>query len=405
MIERYADPAIERIWSEETKIELWCLVEAAYLNEIGYQDEAAALFDASQNMTMEDVASVAGFEARTGHDVIGFLYWASQHAPHVHVGLTASDIVDTANAMRIQESAQYVGKITASFLEKTLTDAVRCGHVVQTGLTHGQPSTLVTWASRTARWTTAIAAAGLLAAVWAKSLPSKIAGPTGMHLAPATRAAERGTLNTLHVKAVPNVGQTVPRWLVTEMLWRLAVLAHSLGDYAMDLRFLHQRGEVSLGGSTTSSSMPGKENPAGLEKVCGLGQYLGYVAGGSLSTATLWMERDLTHSAVDRLTLPDAFHIVAHQVSTLYPINPRPLPSTVEIEPTVRHHHLRGMQMVDGLTYKEAHESIGNNLYDVESVPSIPDDEHLLSESQAQVALALDYVVRLEKAASALERT
>jgi adenylosuccinate lyase len=316
MIERYTLPAMAAVWSEEHKLAVWSEVEALVVEaweslRVAPPGSAAAVRAAPP----VDVAAWKAREEVTHHDVAAFVdVLAGSVGPGgewVHYGLTSSDVLDTALGAILAEAADLLLDRVANLFEVVKRRALEHRATVMVGRTHGiwaEPTSfglkLASWAFEVARTHERLADARRKVAV------GKISGAVGTyaHIPPAIEAHVCGRLG---LGIEPASTQVTARDRHAEFLTTLALLGASLERFAVEIRHL-QRSEVGEArepfrrGQKGSSAMPHKRNPIGSENVTGLARLLrGYAVAG-LEDVALWHERDISHSSVERVALPDA---------------------------------------------------------------------------------------------------
>jgi adenylosuccinate lyase len=322
MIERYTLPEMGRVWSEAHKFELWCRVEVLVL-------EAQARAGIVPSEAVEPVRSappptpeaVAAVEAVTDHDVIAFLTaWADNTRPRsaaawVHYGMTSSDLLDTALAVQLTEASDLlIGKATR--LVAALRDhALVHAGTLRPGRTHGIHAEPDTWGHRVADFAFAMARCRdrIVRARDAVAVGT-LSGPVGTYstIDPATEAE---VMPALGLRPAEVATQVVMRDGIAEWVCALALAATVCEAVALEVRH-GQRTEVRelaepFGRSQKgSSSMPHKKNPIRSERITGLARLVRSYVTPVTEGIPLWHERDISHSSVERVALPDTAIIV-----------------------------------------------------------------------------------------------
>jgi adenylosuccinate lyase len=318
MIERYTLPEMGRVWSEAHKYELWCRVEIAVLEA---QARAGAVPAGAvgpvRSAPPPTPAAVAAIEAVTGHDVIAFLTaWADNTIPrsaaaYVHYGMTSSDLLDTALAVQLTEATGILAAKATRLVAVLRDHALAHAGTLRAGRTHGVHAEPDTWGHRVADFAFAMARcrdrivrAGDAVAV------GTLSGPVGTY-STIDPAIEAEVLPALGLRPADVATQVVMRDGIAEWAGALALAATVCEAVALEVR-LGQRTEVRelaepFGrGQKGSSSMPHKQNPVVSERITGLARIIrGYVTPVTEGIA-LWGERDISHSSVERIALPDA---------------------------------------------------------------------------------------------------
>ena len=318
MIERYTLPEMGRVWSDAHKYELWCRVEVLVL-------EAQARAGTVPAMSVEPVRSapsptpeaVAAVEAVTDHDVIAFLTaWADNTEPRsaaawVHFGMTSSDLLDTALAVQLAEASDLlIAKATA--LVAVLRDhALAHRDTLRPGRTHGVHAEPDVWGHRVADFAFAMARSRdrLVRAREAVAVGT-LSGPVGSY-SNIDPAIEAEVMPALGLRAADVATQVVMRDGIAEWVSALAIAATVCEAVALEVRHgqrteVRELAEPFRSGQKGSSAMPHKKNPIRSERICGLARVVrGYVTPVT-EGIPLWHERDISHSSVERVALPDA---------------------------------------------------------------------------------------------------
>ncbi|HYM80096.1 MAG TPA: adenylosuccinate lyase [Candidatus Limnocylindria bacterium] len=317
MIARYSRPEMDRVWSDATRLELWLEVELAVTEE----REARGAVPAGTTRRIRervrlDHARMLAIEADVQHDVIAFLSMvaesAGDDARHLHTGMTSSDLVDTALALQIRAAGAALLPELSALRDAACALAERHRRVPMVGRTHGMHAEPITFGLKCLGWSEELGR-GLarLRAALAECAIGKLSGAVGT-LAHLDAEVEVAALARLQLAAEPVASQVVQRDRHAALLCALAVTGGTLERIALEIRHL-QRSEVRevaepFGQAQKgSSAMPHKRNPVASERVCGLARLLRGYALGALENQALWHERDISHSSVERVILPDAF--------------------------------------------------------------------------------------------------
>ncbi|MFQ5663537.1 MAG: adenylosuccinate lyase [Terriglobia bacterium] len=321
MIARYTRPAMGRIWTDENKLAKWLEVELAaceVLAECGQIPPEAAqkLRAAAQPPAPQRVAAL---EQQVRHDVIAFtMAVAESLAPqareagrYLHFGLTSSDVVDTAQALLLREANDLLRADLLRLSAVLKKRAHEFKDAVMVGRTHGVHAEATTFGLKLANWYSETERNRRRLEGAAEELRvGKISGAVGTfaHLAPEV---EQRLCARLGLAPAAISSQIIQRDRYAYYLVTLAVIASSLEKIALEIRHL-QRTEVreaeeAFGvAQRGSSAMPHKRNPVGAEQICGLARLLRAHAQAALENVALWHERDISHSSVERVILPDA---------------------------------------------------------------------------------------------------
>jgi len=324
MIDRYTLPEMGRIWSEESRLAHWLKVELAVceaMAEAGtIPKEALAVIRRKASV---DPARVRAIEEKVRHDVIAFLTAVGEavgpEARFIHLGLTSSDVLDTATAMQMAQSADLIVAKVETLRAALKTRAAEHRRTPMIGRTHGIHAEPTTFGLKMALWYDEMgrALARMKTARQAAAV-GKISGAVGTfaHLSPAI---EESVCRSLGLTAAPISTQVVQRDHHAEFLFALAMIAASLEKFATEIRHL-QRTEVREveepfgSGQKGSSAMPHKRNPVTCEQVCGLARVVRGNLLAALENIALWHERDISHSSVERVILPDSAILVHYML-------------------------------------------------------------------------------------------
>jgi adenylosuccinate lyase len=336
MIERYTLPEMGQVWSEAHKYELWCRVEALVLEahaEAGrVPADAVAPVLSAPAPTPEAVAAV---EAVTQHDVIAFLTaWADNTNPReaaawVHHGMTSSDLLDTALAVQLTEASDLLLAKSTALVAALRDHALTHRATLRVGRTHGVHAEPDVWGHRVADFAFAMARSrDRLAAARNAVAVAKISGAVGTY-SNIDPTVERHVAQALGLRPAEVATQVVIRDGISEWVSALAVLATVCEAIALEVRH-GQRTEVRElaepfgSGQKGSSAMPHKRNPILCERICGLARIVRAQVVPVMEGIPLWHERDISHSSVERIALPDAavgtdylLHLTARLVNGL----------------------------------------------------------------------------------------
>ncbi|HEY2267142.1 MAG TPA: adenylosuccinate lyase [Streptosporangiaceae bacterium] len=318
MIERYTLPEMGRVWSEAHKYELWCRVELLVLEAHAQAGTVPAeSVEPVRSAAIPTPEAVAAVEAVTEHDVIAFLTaWADNTTPrsaaaYVHYGMTSSDLLDTALAIQLTEASDLlIAKATR--LTAVLRDhALAHRDTLRPGRTHGIHAEPDTWGHRVADFAFAMARSRdrLVRAREAVAVGT-LSGPVGTY-SNIDPAIETEVMAALGLRAADVATQVVIRDGIAEWVSALAVAATVCEAIAIEVRHgqrteVRELAEPFRAGQKGSSAMPHKKNPIRSERISGLARVVrGYVTPVT-EGIPLWHERDISHSSVERIALPDA---------------------------------------------------------------------------------------------------
>src|SRR5215472_2234462 len=327
LIERYTPPRIREIWTDRRRFELWLQIEILACeawSRLGQIPAEALPFIRAASFDVERIQDV---EARVGHDVVAFLTVVGEsigqpEARYLHVGLTSSDVVDTAFAVQLRDSAAVILEDLRRLRQTAAELALRHRRTVMVGRTHGIHAEPITFGFKVAGWVAEVdRAIGRLDAAQQEVATGQLSGPVGTH-ASVDPLVEQYVCHALGLQVDPVSTQVVSRDRHSSYMNALAVAAGSLERIALEIRHL-QRTEVAEAlepfGSEQkgSSAMPHKRNPWLSERVCGLARVVRGYAATALENMPLWHERDITHSSAERVIFPDACCLVAFMAEEL----------------------------------------------------------------------------------------
>ena len=324
MIRRYTNPEMGAIWSEQRRYETWLAVELAAADAMAEAGLVPA--DAARDLRARgafDIARIEEIEQTTQHDVIAFTTAVAEKvgpsARWLHFGLTSSDVVDTALAIQMREACDLIVRGIAGLMEAVRTRAEEHRRTPMIGRTHGVHAEPMTFGLKLALWYAELQR-DMDRVLRAREVVSvgKISGAVGTfaHLDPAIEASVCGRLG---LEPAPVSSQIIQRDRHAELMTSLAIAAASLEKFAVEIRGLQKTeiGEVEepFGkGQKGSSAMPHKRNPVGCEQVAGLARLVRANAMAALENIALWHERDISHSSVERVILPDSFIALDHML-------------------------------------------------------------------------------------------
>lgn len=322
MIERYTRPAMGHVWSEQNKFQQWLDVELATAEVLASHGqappEAARLLRQHASFQVDRIHEI---EQSVRHDVIAFTTCVAETLKNkgcaeasrwLHYGLTSNDVVDTAQALQIQEAARLILQGLDNLLELLRNRAFEFKDAVAVGRTHGVHAEPITFGLKLALWYDEARRARRRLEYAAEDLRfGKLSGAVG-NLAHLTPEAEEEICQRLGLKAAPIASQVISRDRHAAFLSALALICALCEKCALEIRHL-QRTEVreaeepfAEGEQKGSSAMPHKRNPVVSEQICGLARIVRSNLLAAFENIALWHERDISHSSVERVILPDS---------------------------------------------------------------------------------------------------
>jgi adenylosuccinate lyase len=324
MIPRYSRPEMASLWSDKSRFSAWLKVEMAateVLAEKGLVPREA--LTAIRERARFDVARIDAIEKEVQHDVIAFVSNVAENVgPEgrwVHYGLTSSDVVDTALAMLMRDACDLILADVGALMAAVKTRALQYKNAPMIGRTHGVHAEVMTFGLKLALWHAQLARDRRRLERARKTIAvGKLSGAVGTfsHLGPDVEAAVCARLG---LEPAPVASQVLQRDQHAEVMIALAICAASLETFATEIRAL-QKTEVReveepFGAKQKgSSAMPHKRNPVGSEQVAGLARVVRANALAAMENIALWHERDISHSSVERVIVPDSFLALDHML-------------------------------------------------------------------------------------------
>ncbi|MCM8784092.1 MAG: adenylosuccinate lyase [Candidatus Omnitrophica bacterium] len=327
MIERYTLPKMQKLWSDENRFQKMLAIELAvcraWVKRGKIPKKDMEIIEKKAKFNIERIREI---EKKTQHDVVSFVNNLSENlgklAKYIHMGLTSSDVLDTALAMLLVEASDILIGDLENLVSLLKKKARLYRNTIMVGRTHGIHAEPITLGFK-------------IATFYAESLRNlerlkqakeeirfgKISGAVGnfSHIEPEM---EEMICEKLGIQPEPISTQVVPRDRHAVYLSTLAIIGSSLERIALEIRHL-QRTEVLeveepfMEGQKGSSAMPHKRNPVLCERICGLSRLLRSYAQAGMEDVSLWHERDISHSSVERVILPDATTVLDYMLNLM----------------------------------------------------------------------------------------
>lgn len=327
MIDRYSRPEMAEMWSQTRKYESWLRVELAVCEVMEQQGAVPRGVAARVRRKVKiDPARIEAIEQVVKHDVIAFLEaiteQAGKEARHLHAGLTSSDVLDTSLALQMCEATDLILEDIANLLETIQTRAFEHQDTMMVGRSHGIHGEPISFGWKLAIWYQEFLRQQERIRIARNDIAvGKLSGAMGTfaHLPPSV---EKAVCAKLNLKAAPISSQIVQRDRHAAYLSALALLAASVEKVATEIRHL-QRTEVLEAeeyfesGQKGSSAMPHKRNPVGSENLCGLARVIRGHSLAAMENVALWHERDISHSSVERIIVPDSTILIDYMLVRL----------------------------------------------------------------------------------------
>jgi len=324
MIERYSRPQMKRVWSDENKFDKWLKVEIAVCEswaELGIipREAIPKIKLARVNLKrMEEILK------QTHHDMTAFLDSVAEslgsESRFIHLGLTSSDVMDTALSLQLIESAELLTQNIKETISVLAQMAMKHKYTVMIGRTHGVHAEPISFGFKLALWTEEMRRNLQRLAEAKKAIAvGKISGVVGTYATLSPEVEEKACAR-LGLAPAPVSSQVLQRDRHAQFVTTLAIIASSLEKFATEIRGL-QRTETReveepfAAGQTGSSAMPHKRNPELCERICGLARLVRSYATTSLENIALWHERDISHSSTERIILPDCCLVVDYALN------------------------------------------------------------------------------------------
>ena len=377
MIERYSRPEMKRIWSDENKFARWLDVEIAVCDawaEIGVIPRRAI---PKIKLAKCDIGRMEELLKETHHDVTAFLGSVAEsvgeESRFIHLGLTSSDVMDTALSLQLVEAADIILADIRELIALLAEKAIEHKYTAMIGRTHGVHAEPITFGLKLAIWVEEMRRNLQRMTEAQKAIAvGKISGAVGTY-ATVPPEVEQKACQKLKLAPTPISNQIIQRDRHAQFLTTLAIIASSLEKFATEIRGL-QRTEVREAeepfspGQTGSSAMPHKRNPELCERVCGIARLVRGFALTSLENVALWHERDISHSSTERITLPDACTIIDYALAIFtsvvkgLKVYPRKMKKNLEMTKGLIFSQRVMLVLIDkGLSRQKAYELVQRN--------------------------------------------
>ncbi len=377
MIERYSLPQMKKVWSEANKFDRWLQVEIAVCEawaEIGRIPRKAMTKIKKAHYSLERIGQIL---KTTHHDMTAFVNAVSEslgeESRFIHLGLTSSDVMDTALSLQLREAAKILIKDVSSLIEVLEKKALEHKNTIMIGRTHGVHAEPITFGLKMALWLQEMKRnAHRLNEAEEIISYGKISGAVGTY-ASIPPEIEQIACNKLGLIPAPISNQIIQRDRHAQFITTIALIAGSLEKFATEIRHL-QRTEVLEAeepfsvGQTGSSAMPHKRNPELCERVCGLSRLIRGHALTSMENIALWHERDISHSSNERIIIPDSCLALDYMLNLFtsvmkdLQINPENMSHNLELTQGLIFSQRVLIALIDkGLSRKKAYELVQRN--------------------------------------------
>jgi len=315
MIERYCRPQMKRVWSDENKFNKWLDVEIAVCEAWVKLDKIPRTSLNKIKMAKCDYKLMASILSQTHHDMTAFLGAITPSvgpdARYIHMGLTSSDVMDTALSLQLVEASKILSAGMKSLIEALALRAIEHKYTLMIGRTHGIHAEPTTFGLKLALWMEEMKRNRHRLDEATKCIAfGQISGAVGTY-ATVPIEIEEIACARLGLVPAPISNQILQRDRHAQFVTTLAICAASLEKFATEVRLLQKTESREVEepfqvGQTGSSSMPHKRNPELCERICGMARLMRGYAVTAMENVTLWHERDISHSSTERIILPDA---------------------------------------------------------------------------------------------------
>lgn len=377
MIERYSRPLMKQVWSDENKFEKWLEVEIAVC------EAWAALGVIPKNAVPKiklarlDLNRMGEIFKETHHDMTAFLNAVSEslgeESRFIHLGLTSSDVMDTALSLQLVEAAGLLAQDIKELVSVLAEQAIKHKFTLMAGRTHGVHAEPITFGLKLALWVDEMNRNRQRLNEATKAIAvGKISGAVGTYAMLSPEIEEKACAR-LKLAPAPISNQIISRDRHAQFVTTLAIIAGSLEKFATEIRGLQKTEtreveEPFEAGQTGSSAMPHKRNPELCERVCGLARLVRGFSLTSLENITLWHERDISHSSTERIIFPDACLVMDYSLDVFtsvmrgLQVYPRRMKHNLELTKGLVFSQRVMLSLIDkGLSRKKAYELVQRN--------------------------------------------
>lgn len=378
MIERYTLPEIANIWSDENRFSIWLKIEIFACeanNKLGLVPSSAL-----RNIRTKakfNVKKINEIESVVKHDVIAFLTnvgsYIGQDSRFVHYGMTSSDVLDTALSVQMKEAGLLILKQLTALRTSLAKKAKKYKYLPMVGRTHGVHAEAITLGLKFALWFDEVNRNILRLKTAVKFISTgKISGAVGTyeHLSPFV---ERYVCRKLGLKPANAATQIIQRDLHAEYMTTLALIASSLEKFATEIRHQQKTEVLELEepftkGQKGSSAMPHKKNPVICERIAGLARVIRSNSIAAMENINLWHERDISHSSVERMIIPDStmllYYILVKMIEVIdgLVVNKENISRNLERTHGLIYSQRALLKLVEaGLTREQAYKAVQDN--------------------------------------------
>ena len=326
MIERYSRDIMKNIWELESKFDYYLQVELAVCDsyvELG--DFPKEDIEKIKQLAKFSISRIDEIEKEVNHDVIAFLTNVNENlgedlAKYMHVGMTSSDVIDTAMALQIKDSGNIVSEDLQKVIESLEILASKHKKTICIGRSHGIHAEVMTFGVKVCAWLDAFERAKKHFDYALEEIRiGQISGPVGTY-SNITPEIEKMTCRNLGLKPAKISTQIIARDFHAYLMQEMSMIATVLEQVSTELRHLQRTEvlEVEEGfkkGQKGSSAMPHKKNPISGENLCGLARVVRANSFAAMENVALWHERDISHSSAERIIFPDSFILIDYMLN------------------------------------------------------------------------------------------
>ena len=324
MIERYSRPRMKRVWADENKFHKWLQVEIAVCEAWADLGVIPRKVIPKIKLARVNLKRMEEILKETHHDVTAFLGSVAEsvgdEARFIHLGLTSSDVIDTALSLQLIEASELLSKDIKELISVLAQSAMKYKYTVMIGRSHGIHAEPISFGLKLALWTEEMRRNLERLSEAEKAIAvGKISGAVGTY-ATLSPEVEEKACTRLGLVPAPISNQVLQRDRHAQFVTTLAIIASSLEKFATEIRGLQKTEtreveEPFAAGQTGSSAMPHKRNPELCERISGLARLVRGYALTSMENIALWHERDISHSSTERIILPDACLVLDYSLS------------------------------------------------------------------------------------------
>jgi len=326
MIERYSLEEMKNIWDLQSKFDYYLKVELAVCE--AYSEAGKFSKEDLENiktLAKFDLKRIDEIEREVNHDVIAFLTNVNENlgedlAKHVHIGLTSSDVIDTALALQIQDAGKIINEDLNNVINSLKKLASEHKNTICIGRSHGIHAEVMTFGVKICAWLDAFERAQKNFNYALEEIRvGQISGPVGTY-SNISPEIEEATCKYLGLKPAKISTQVIARDLHASFMQSLAIIATVIEQFSIEIRHLQRTEvlEVEEGfkkGQKGSSAMPHKKNPISSENLCGLSRVVRSNSLAAMENVALWHERDISHSSAERIIFPDSTILVDYMLN------------------------------------------------------------------------------------------